>query len=192
MVDQEYIKKRWAFKKNLYHLLLGVMQCIQKPLLLILLFPIFGITFFAFENRDTVKELIDMPEILSPVWDVIINTYCITIPVVLILLLFSGTGELVSRKDEALMQTVFTKQLLRSGYPILMKKYKRKDGVTVRIFYTPICFNDWIDRREAICDIFSVHYVGEGLRYEEGSRVVMFTQKGRKLPERGDIYDEEF
>ena len=75
MVDQEYIKKRWELKKQLYHLVLGVTQCVQNPLLLILLLPIIGITYFAFENRDTVKKLIDMPEILSPVWDVIINTY---------------------------------------------------------------------------------------------------------------------
>lgn len=188
----DYLQEKYTQKERKYHFLLGLRKFVDFPFLILLfvLIILFGI--YLWNGPVTFVE--DMPHFLNVAWEYLSKVFSILIPALLFLALVSGIGDITTRKDEALLQTVFPVSELRKGSPILTKKHKDKKGIITREFYTLIPFEEWKKREEAIYDVLNEHPVEElkrgGKHNDNGNLIIMHTSNGRVAKNRGDIYDD--
>ena len=141
-----------------------------------------------YENESILREI--MVVVLRIVNIVVLIVFAITI--------IETIGEMTARKDEADMILVFgNKRDIINQPPILIKKrIDKKHGTIQREFYTSISMEKWQENKEAICDRLDEHLIGDfnygGKSRNKGNHIYFETGKGRKVQERGTLYDEEF
>lgn len=182
--------KRWL------RIRLGILQMIHKPLFNILLVLLVTFAAVAWKVRDKVFNMVEFPEILTPICKFSINFFAVMLPILVLLFLLEVIGNLTAGKDEQEIAEAFDNHDLRNGCPILMNKKRIKGSdVTMREFYSSgIPMKTWVEKQEDIADSMNVHFV-EPLRYggkSNGRRIVMYTALGRETTSRGNLYDDEF
>lgn len=197
MENNTYNIRRKNKIKQLMRLKLGFNQLIHKPILnlLWLFVGLFIAIIVVLKNK--IIELITIPQLIEPVFDIALNIFVFLIPIIMIFAISEYIGELTARKDENKLMVAFSAKDLRNGCPILINKRKIKaTDVTVREFYSDIPYDVWIEKKEAIADAMNVHFVEEiqygGKGNNNGKIIVIKTAKGRKPTDRGILYDEEF
>lgn len=182
--------KRWL------RIRLGILQMIHKPLFNILLVLLVIFAAVAWKVKDKVFNMVEIPEILTPICKFSINFFAVMFPILVLLFLLEVIGNLTAGKDEQEIAEAFDNHDLRNGCPILMNKKRIKGSdVTMREFYSSgIPMKTWVEKQEDIADSMNVHFV-EPLRYggkSNGRRIVMYTALGRETASRGNLYDDEF
>ncbi|MDF2521750.1 MAG: hypothetical protein K0R84_2378 [Clostridia bacterium] len=191
----QYIEQRRNRTKQRLIIRLGVLQMIHKPLLNILLMPIAVLTVLIWKEKDRLFMIIEVPQVLFPIYKYSIGIIAAIIPMLIILALIDFVGNATARKDECDLQEAFDSQDLRNGCPILMNKKRIKGSdVTIREFYSSIPLKTWVERQEDIPDSMNVPFV-EKLKYggkSNGKRIVMYTATEREATARGKLYDDEF
>lgn len=194
MKDANYNQRRQNRIKRYLRIRLGISQMIYQPLFNILFLPIIMGTVFIWVKKDAVLCLFNVPQILFPIYKYSVLLLIILLPVIFILSMIETIGNVTARKDEANLQNAFNEQELRNGFPILMnKKHIKGSNVIMREFYSNIPMRTWLERQGDIADAMNVHFVEE-LCYggkSNGKRIVMYTARGRKITQRGKLYDEE-
>ena len=122
------------------------------------------------------------------------KTFGVIIPFLLSAGVIDLIGSIVSKRDEAIVQSRFSITELRKGNPVLIYKHKDRKGIITREFYTMISFDEWKKIQDSICDAFDENLIGEiqrgGKNNNNGNRVILHTTKGRIPNDRGSIYDE--
>lgn len=197
MENNTYNIRRKNKIKQLMRLKLGFNQLIHKPILnlLWLFVGLFIAIIVVLKNK--IIELITIPQLIEPVFDIALNIFVFLIPIIMIFAISEYIGELTARKDENKLMVAFSAKDLRNGCPILINKRKIKaTDVTVREFYSDIPYDVWIEKKEAIADAMNVHFV-EKIQYggkgnNNGKIIVIKTARGRKPIDRGVLYDDEF
>lgn len=197
MENNTYNIRRKNQIKQLMRLKLGFNQLIHKPIfnLLWLFVGLFIAIIVVLKNK--IIEVITIPQIIEPVFNIALNVFVFLIPIIMILAILEYIGELTARKDENKLMVAFSAKDLRNGCPILINKRKiRGTDVIVREFYSNIPYDVWIEKKEALSDAMNVHFVEEiqygGKGNNNGKIIVIKTAKGRKPIDRGTLYDEEF
>lgn len=195
MENNQYLIQRRNRKKKWLRLRLGVLQLINKPVLNIF-WVVIGIAIaLIIIGKEKFVGYLNVPQFLNPLFNLTMSIAIVLIPIILILFMIEGVGELSARKDEADLQEAFGEKTLRNGYPILMNKRKDKNtNVTMREFYSSIPYSTWIKNMDAIGDSMNVHFI-QKIKYggkADGKRIVIYTATGRKPTEREELYDEEF
>lgn len=195
MGNLQYIKNRYQRKKQCYRVKLGCYQ-LQNYLLLNVIWFIIILGIYAFVHiRNNLLLNLDIPQLLEPVfcWSIIILSYIF--PILLVLCILQGIGEMTARKDEADIYRVFCdRRDVKNEAPILIYKRKIKGkNITVREFYTTIPMGNWKQETQAIADIMNIRILGE-IEYSNnnGNKVVIKSAKGRTAKERGTLYDDTF
>ncbi len=183
--------------KQLMRLKLGFNQLIHKPILNLLWLLVCPATVITIILKNKIIEVITIPQIIEPVFNIALNIFVFLIPIIMIFAILEYIGELTARKDENKLMVAFSAKDLRNGCPILINKRKiRATDVTVREFYSNIPYDVWIEKKEAIADAMNVHFIEEiqygGKSNNNGKIIVIKTAKGRKPTNRGILYDEEF
>lgn len=195
-MNNDYLQEKYMQKMRWYHFCLGIRKIRLNPFLLALFFPILALTIFIWLNMDSATTFIDMPEFCNYLWSIIARVFGVIIPVLLCLAEIMGIGTLASRKDEAIVQTVFPITELRKGNPILTFKGRDKErGYIIRDFYTLIPLSMWESKKDDICSAFNEHLVGDlhlgGKHNNDSNRIIIISAKGRRAEDRGNIYDDD-
>lgn len=197
MENNNYNIRRKNQIKQLMRFKLGFNQLIHKPILnlLWLFVGLFIAIIVVLKNK--IIELITIPQLIEPVFDIALNIFVFLIPIIMIFAISKYIGELTARKDENKLMVAFSAKDLRNGCPILISKKKVKGtDVTVREFYSNIPYDIWIEKKEAIADALNANFVEEiqygGKGNNNGKIIVIKSAKGRKPTDRGILYDEEF
>lgn len=197
MENNTYNIRRKNQIKQLMRLKLGFNQLIHKPILNLLWLLVCFVTAIIIVLKNELTEIINIPQIIEPVFNIALNIFVFLIPIIMIFAILEYIGELTARKDENKLMVAFSAKDLRNGCPILVNKRKIKGtDVTVREFYSNIPYDVWIEKKEAVADAMNVHFVDEiqygGKSNNNGKIIVIKTAKGRKPTDRGILYDEEF
>lgn len=197
MENNTYNIRRKNQIKQLMRLKLGFNQLIHKPILNLLWLFVGLFTAIIVILKNQTIELITIPQIIEPIFNIALNIFIVLMPILLVLAILECIGELTARKDENKLMVAFSAKDLRNGCPLLVNKRKiRGTDVTVREFYSNIPYDVWIEKKEALSDAMNVHFVEEiqygGKGNNNGKIIVIKTAKGRKPTDRGILYDEEF
>ena len=99
---------------------------------------------------------------------------------------------MASRKDEANLEKVFTDNELQYGYPILFSRTK-KNGITIREFYSPIPLFIWEDKKARLCHSFNCHLINPEIEYggknaNNGKYIRLYSAPGINKKDRGILY----
>lgn len=197
MENNTYNIRRKNQIKQLMRLKLGFNQLIHKPILNLLWLFVGLFTAIIVILKNQTIELITIPQIIEPIFNIALNIFIVLMPILLVLAILECIGELTARKDENKLMVAFSAKDLRNGCPILISKRKIKGtDVIVREFYSNIPYDVWIEKKEAIADTMNVHFIEEiqygGKGNNNGKIIVIKTAKGRKPIDRGVLYDDEF
>lgn len=197
MENNTYNIRRKNQIKQLMRLKLGFNQLIYKPILNLLWLLVCLATVIIIILKNNVIEVITIPKLIEPAFDIALNIFVFLIPIIMIFAILEYIGELTARKDENKLMVAFSAKDLRNGCPILISKKKVKGtDVTIREFYSNISYDVWIEKKEAVADAMNVHFIEEiqygGKGNNNGKIIVIKTAKGRKPTDRGILYDEEF
>lgn len=197
MKNGQYNEERHNKRKSWYRIRLGASYFKEIPLLnffwIILVIEIVVLEIW----KNKMLEVFDVPEFLSPIFSGCLIAIVIILPIFSIIAVLQGIGELVARKEEADLIFAFKGLDIRGREPILVKKKKiKKKGISMLEYYSKIPLEVWAERKETIADVMNVTFVeditygGKGNR--NGNFIVMKTVKGRKLADRGVLYDDTF
>lgn len=194
---QEYINKKRQQKEAFYRIWLGAQQILQYPLLILFMISIwipFPIIW------EIIKRIMATCFIFSTLQE-IMNKMVFSLLIMLFILLDVAfvriVGMLAAREVESNLVIAFRGLQSTCGHPILIKRKKDKHtGVTVSEFYSEIPLHEWQNAMNSIADILNVHFVNPCIEYggknnDNGRIIRLYTAKGRKLPERGTMYDDE-
>lgn len=194
-MNDKYIENKQNRERNICHWKLALNMMKQYPLLIILVLPIIALTSFVWIKMDNIITLIEVPEMILPVYTIIIKILGVLLPLIFIWGIIEAIGSLVARKDEATIQMAFDEKELRNGNPILM--YKRKDkrtGAFIREWYSPIPLKKWIERQDRIEHQMKEHLI-KALDYDDkanDNRILMCSAKGMKPLEKDvPVYDSD-
>jgi predicted membrane protein len=192
-----YNTRRYKRKKQLYRLKLGCSQLIAYPLLFVIFAIVVIATAFLMIKTDTLLAYLKISKDLYFFLNYCVVFLIITTALLVTIATLLGIGELTAQKDEGNLALAFDKKDLRNGFPILIyKKHIKKKSVIVREFYTTIPMEKWIDKKEAIADIFNEHFLIDfeygGKTNNDGNKIILKSAKGRKNKDRGILYDENF
>lgn len=195
MDNIQYNQNRYNKKRQWYRLKLGIYQLRNYPVINIIWIGFFIGIYFLISLRKIVLTSFDVPQLLEPVFNGCMTFFIIVFPVLLVIGILQGIGEMTAKRDEADVFRVFSDNRdIKNEAPILIfkKKVKGKD-VTVREFYTTIPMEQWQQKKEAISDIMNIHIIGE-IEYcnHHGNKIIIKSAKGRKIIERGVLYDDTF
>lgn len=184
-----------SIKKCCFRFLLAIQQLISIPYLN--LFPLAVLAgFYRFWIQKSVLYA-NAPKLIFPLWRGVVQIGGTALFVILFIFTVYWIGAVTAKHDEYNLGLAFTGQDLRNGCPVLIKKNRdKKTGVTTRVFYSQIPMERWRKCKEAIADCMNLHFVKPDLEYggknkDKGKLIVMYSNKGRKPPERGVLYDEE-
>lgn len=174
---------------------LGIFQLARKPLLNILLIPVIILFAILYKLKEKVMFLLDVPQLLFPVFSFSVSFITVIIPILFLLLLIDYIGLFTARKDECALMIAFEPKELRNGCPILMSKKKLKGtNVIRREYYSDIPLHILEKRKNEIADAMNSRFVDE-IQYggrANGKRIVIYTTSGRKAESKRKLYDEEF
>lgn len=196
MDNKEFNEQRYNRKKQQYRFTLGIQQLWNYPFLnFIWLLFVVGVVFLVIVKNKYIAN-INVHPMLEGVFFACITAIVIIFPMLCAIGIIQLIGFLFAIRDEADMELVFgDKRDVKNQPPMLIfKKKDRKSGVIKRELYTTIPMERWQEKKEAICDIMNVHLVGD-IEYGgkcNGNRIVMKSVKGRKVTEKGVIYDDTF
>ena len=195
-MTDKYSERKRNRNKTLFRIQLGVFQCIYKPYLLLVHLTIVVLAIGLVAGKDYVLGNVDFPEVLLPLVQMATTVLVWVFPILLMIYSLETIGELTARKDEMDISEAFSKEELRNGPPILIsKRVIKRTGTTIREFYSSIPRRVWDDKAEEIADALNVYYKESfmygGIGNANGRRIVMRTGKGRIIPDRGNLYDEE-
>ncbi len=196
MEHDKYLTQRRNRLLQYFRLRLGVQQLLfNKPMLNILLIPIFVLLFLLGKEKDKAMSLFNVPEVLFSAFRFSVSFMAIMIPLLLLLFILETIGKLTARKEEVALLIAFSPKDLRNGCPILMSKKRLKEtNVIRREYYSDIPLHIWEEKKNAIADAMNIRFVEE-IQYggrANGKRIVLYTTSGRKAEGRGKLYDEEF
>lgn len=177
---------------------LGLRQLVYRPynnivpLLLVLLFA------ELWKYKEVLFPLKAIPLPLLPIFQHTLSIAVILIPIIFFMGFLEFLGNMTAWRDETNLIIAFTEKDLRNGHPLLISRKKVKGtNVTIREFFSNIPMKVWIERKEELADQMNVHFVEPCIEYggkksDNGNRIRLYTAPGRKRPERGDLYDDEF
>lgn len=193
----EYIDNKHGQRENAYRLWLGFMQILQCPWRILFMigiwipFPIILKIIMGFMPTSFIS--IALQEIVNK----IVCSLLIILFILLDIAFIRGVGVLTARKTESNLVIAFRGLKIAYGYPILIKRKKDKHtGVTISEYYSEIPMKEWRNAMDSIADMLNVHcvkpYIEYGGRHNDNGRIIrLYTAEGRKLPERGTMYDDE-
>ena len=197
MESNNYQIRRKAQIKQLLRIRLGFLQFIHKPVLnlLWLFVGVFIAIIVILKNK--IIEVIAIPQIIEPIFNVALNVFIVIMPILLIVALLEYIGECTAKRDENALMVAFSSKTLRNGCPILISKKRIKNSdVVTREYYSNISLDVWNEHKNAIADAMNAHFVTEieygGKGNNNGKIIVIKTAKGRKPIDRGVLYDDEF
>ena len=189
----QYNQNRYNRKHQWYRFKLGVHQLGNYPVINLLWIIVIIIIYFLIHTRKIVLISFNTPQILEPFFSGCMTFFVIIFPILLVIGLLQGIGELTAKRDEADIFRAFSdRRDVMNEAPILIFKKKIKGKkVTVREFYTTIPMERWQQKKKAISDIMNIHLIGE-IEYSNhnGNKIIMKSVKGRKATERGILYDD--
>ncbi|MBE5876436.1 MAG: hypothetical protein E7290_06070 [Lachnospiraceae bacterium] len=198
MNNKEYNEHRHNRKKQQYRFALGFQQFINYPAMNLLWgFFAVGIMFLVAGEKKLISNIEIHPMFISKFY-ACMQAISIVFPIICAIGIIQFIGFCFSIRDEADMELVFgDKRDVKNLPPILVyKKKDRKSGVIKREFYTTIPMERWQEKKEAICDRMDIHLVGDitygGRKKNKGYRIYFESAKGRKVKERGALYDDTF
>ena len=193
-MNNKYSLNRRTRLKEYSRVRLGVMQMIYKPILSLILIPILSSAVVIWREKNKLILLLDIPSIMIPFIQFVVNFLSVSIPLLLLAGLFVTIGNITAQKDEADIAEAFTSQDLRNGCPILIfKKRIKGTQVTIREFHSSIPLKIWIDKMDSIADAMNISFVETiGYGRSNGRRVVLHSVPGREIKSRGNLYDEDF
>lgn len=138
-----------------------------------------------------------LPEFLLPLVQPLASILLVIAAMLLLLVWIEEVGRRTAERNEGHLIAAFTATDLRNGYhPVLVSKRRdKKTGATIREFYSQIPLSRWQERCEAIADFMDVTLVEPYITYggknqDKGYRIIMHSLPGRKLKDRGDLYDQ--
>ncbi|MDD3140929.1 MAG: hypothetical protein PHX08_18435 [Lachnospiraceae bacterium] len=198
MNSNEFNEQRYNRNKQWCRFILGFQQLLVHPLInVIWILFTGGVVAFVIAKKMFLM-LYDTNPVFEKVFEICMNATVIIFPVLCAIGLIQFIGFVTAIRDEADMSIVFgDKRDVKNQPPILRyKKTDRKSGVTKREFYTAIPMERWQEKKESICDRMDVHIIGDftygGKHRNIGNRIIIESAKGRKLKERGALYDDTF
>ena len=181
--DNKYNEERYNRKKNLSHWGLAFQQMKINPILAVMFLPIVAVTIGIWIKMDIILAFIEVPKIISPIYEITVKAIGVIIPVILAWGVIEVVGSLTTRKDEQSILMAFDEKELRNGSPVLMYKSKDKSrGYIRRVGYSPIPLDIWIERQDRIEHQMKETIIKE-LDYDErakDNRIVMISIKGMK------------
>lgn len=181
--DNKYNAERYNRKKNFSHWGLTFQQMKINPILVVMFLPIVAVTIGIWVKMDFLLAFIEVPKIISPIYEITVNAFGVIIPVILAWGVIEVIGSLTARKDEQSIRMAFDEKELRNGSPILMYKSKDKTrGYISRVWYSPIPLDIWIERQDRVQHQMKETIIKE-LDYDErakDNRIVMISVKGMK------------
>lgn len=192
-VNDKYNEVIQNREKTKAHIMLVANKISQTPMILISALPIIVPTVIAWIKMDAIISLLEVAEILLPIYVVTIKILCCIIPLLFLIALASLIGSLLSYKDEAKVQMAFQSHDCRNGMPVLMyKRVDKKKKIIIREWCSPIPLKVWVACQDDIEHHFTEHLVKE-LEYDSkknSNRIIMCTAKGIKPQgEKKPVYD---
>lgn len=134
MEHDKYLTQRRNRLLQYFRLRLGVQQLLfNKPMLNILLIPIFVLLFLLGKEKDKAMSLFNVPEVLFSAFRFSVSFMAIMIPLLLLLFILETIGKLTARKEEVALLIAFSPKDLRNGCPILMSKKRLKETNVIRL-----------------------------------------------------------
>ena len=184
-----------SIQKRYFRFALALQQLISRPYLN--LFPLAVLAGFYWYWIQKSDFYVNAPKLIRPLWRGIVEIGGTALFIVLFIFTVYCIGAVTAKCNEDNLALAFTGQDLRNGCPVLIRKRKdRKTRVTTRVFYSNIPMERWKERKKYIADSMNLHFVKPDLEYggkkkDNGKLIVMYSTKGRKMPEREVLYDEE-
>lgn len=191
----EGLKKKYNRKKRFFRFRLAIQQLIARPYLNIC--PLTVLIGFGLFWNDKSQLYVHVPKLILPIWRCMVHIGGTAIFIFLLLSVLYVIGELTARNDEDDLYIAFVRGESYRYCPILISKVHDKDTkVTVREFHSNIPIKRWKENKESIADVMNVHFVKPDLEYggrnkDNGKRILMYTAKSRKVPERGNLYEDK-
>lgn len=197
-MNNKYNEERYNRKKFYSRISLGIQMIIQKTIInLVWLILIIGYLALIY-GESKFMLMYDNKSLLREIMVVMLRITNVIVPTLFAISILETIGDLTARKDEADMILVFgNKRDITNQPPILIKKrFDKRKGIIQREFYTSISMEKWQENKEAICDRLNEHIIGDfsygGKKKNKGNQIFFETGKGRKIQERGILYDESF
>lgn len=198
MENNGYNERRYNRKKQWYRIRLGMQQLINYPVLN-LIWLLFGVGMgFLVLGKQKLTSNVDVIPMLASILNGCMQFLLISFSILCAIGIIQMIGQITAMKDEGDMRLIFgDRQGVKNQPPILVyKRTMKKKGVTVREIYSTIPMEQWQDKKEAMCDIMDIHLIGDieygGKNNNIGNRIVIKSAKGRKIAERGRLYDDTF
>lgn len=197
MVETQYKEQRYKRMKQWYRVKLGADLFIQFPLLNVVWILLIVGDVFLYGWKNKLVAGFNFPYFIEPFLNGCLGSIVIILPIVCVIGIMEGIGELRARGDEADIENAFHNLSVRDKKIILVKKRRlKKNGGTVREFCTTIPMEEWNKNKEALADQLNVSFVEEfeygGKGNRNGRRIVMKSIDGRKPTSKGILYDETF
>ena len=197
MVETQYKEQRYKRMKQWYRVKLGADLFIQFPLLNVVWILLIVGDVFLYGWKNKLVAGFNFPYFIEPFLNGCLGSIVIILPIVCVIGIMEGIGELRARGDEADIENAFHNLSVRDKKIILVKKRRlKKNGGTVREFCTTIQMEEWNKNKEALADQLNVSFVEEfeygGKGNRNGRRIVMKSIDGRKPTSKGILYDETF
>lgn len=198
MNNKKYNEQRHNRRKQRYRLSLGFQQLWNYPVLNLIWLPFaVGVVLMGITKRKYIASM-DVYPMFESVFTVCVTVITIIFPILCAIGLVQFIGFCFAIRDEADMELVFgDKEDVKNQSTLLISKKKdRKSRVMKREFYTTIPMERWQEEKEAICDRFNIHIIGDitygGSKKNKGNHIYFESAKGRKPHERGSLYDDIF
>lgn len=194
---QEYINKKRQRKEAFYRIWLGAQQILQYPWLILFMISIWIPFPIIWKIINNIMPTYFIPTSLQEIVNAIGFILLIMLFILLEVAFVRVVGVLTARKIESNLVIAFRGLKATYSCPILIKLKKDKHtGVTVSEFHSEIPLKEWRNAMDSIADILNVHFVNPCIEYggknnDNGRIIRLYTAKGRKLPERGILYDDE-
>lgn len=198
MDNKQFNKQRHNRKKQQYRFTLGIQQLINYPFLnFIWILYAIGVVLWVIGKKKLVEN-IEVYPMFTRIFSACMTVVFIVLPIICAIGLIQLIGFFFAIRDEADMEIVFgDKRDVKNQPPILIyKKRDRKSGVIIRVFYTTIPMERWLEKKEAICDRMDIHLIGDitygGRKKNKGHQIYFESAKSRNPKERGVLYDDTF
>lgn len=194
MAQTNYKQQHWNRQVQKYRVYLGISQMFHMPWLNLFLIPIFIVSVAVWKAVNWFLSSWHIPQLLVPLYKYLSIIIIVLIPFLLLFCLIECVAFFTARKTEAVMEKVFSSQVLHGYYPILMHKRKVKGcDVTEYIFYSEIPKEIWIAKKKFIASSMNIHFAVEIDYYKnDGRMIIMKVSPGIAQAERELLYDDQF
>lgn len=189
----DFIDKKYRLAKVFLRYRLAIEQFIQYPWLNLIWLAILIAIIYLNKGIDIYIASVHIPKILESIFCLCMEIFRYIFPTILILLVLQAVGDMASRKDEAIIEIIFTESSRHTRTPSILYSKKKIKGCDIieRKFYTYIAMAKWKDKKEEIQDLINCNIVGD-IYYvnSNGNKIGFQSLNGREGKKRGVIYDE--